>query len=141
MTRKLQFDSDTCQLAGVRKVAREFFTGCGIDECETELMVLAIDEACTNIIRHAYKSQCRPVRLSMEERGDGSLKVVLRDYGTPCKPSEIRSRELTDFRPGGVGVHIIHRAFDQVTYLPQRRGTKLVLVKNQPTNRTEREKN
>jgi anti-sigma regulatory factor (Ser/Thr protein kinase) len=140
MKKKLTFLGDTCELAGVRRAAREFFHTCGYDECEAELLVVAIDEACTNVIRHAYHNTCRPVRLSLDRRRDGSLEVVLRDYGTPCDPTKIRGRTLGRFRPGGLGVHFIRRAFDEVHYLPQPRGTRLVMRKLPPGGAGARQK-
>jgi anti-sigma regulatory factor (Ser/Thr protein kinase) len=94
----------------------------------TELLVLGLDEACTNIIRHAYGCNGKPVRLEMETRRD-RVRFILRDYGRSCDPRRIRSRELSDVRPGGVGVHSIRQVFDNVKYEPCRRGTRLVLEK------------
>ena len=128
MKRKLTFPSDACRLAEVRREARAFLAECGFEECAAELLILALDEACTNIIRHAYGHECRPIRLHMERLRD-RVRFVLRDYGKCCDPSKIRSRALEDIRPGGVGVHIIKQVFDLVEYRPQRRGTKLVLEK------------
>ena len=129
MKKSLEFRSDTCHLAEVRQTVREFLSECGVDECESELLVLALDEACTNIIRYAYEHENKPVRLDLERLKD-RMRFVLRDYGKSCPPEQIRSRPLSQIRPGGVGVHIIRQAFDKVEYLPQARGTKLVLTKN-----------
>ena len=90
--------------------------------------MLGLDEACTNIIRHAYRHNGKPVRLEMERLRD-RVRFVLRDYGRPCDPKCIRSRDLEDVRPGGVGVHIIRQVFDYVIYEPRRRGTRLILEK------------
>ena len=60
------------------------------------------------------------------------VRFVLRDYGRSCDPAKIKSRELEDIRPGGLGVHIIKQAFDSVIYTPQPRGTRLVLEKKKP---------
>jgi anti-sigma regulatory factor (Ser/Thr protein kinase) len=128
MKKKLSFTSDSCCLAGVRQTAREFLASCGFDECRVELLVLAVDEACTNIIRHAYDHERKPIRLEMEKLHD-RVRLTLRDYGRSCDPKRIRSRALEDIRPGGVGVHIIRHAFDHVKYEPCPRGTKLVLEK------------
>lgn len=134
MTKKIRFASDACHLAEIRREARRFLGGSGFDECATQLMVLALDEACTNVIRHAYGSQCKPVRLEMT-RLRGSVRFVLRDYGRSCNPAKIRSRRLEDFRPGGLGVHIIRQAFDTVRYIPQAKGTRLVLEKIRPAGK------
>jgi anti-sigma regulatory factor (Ser/Thr protein kinase) len=128
MKRKLTFASDTCQLAEVRREARAFLDECGFEECAAELLILALDEACTNIIRYAYSHECHPIRLQMERLRD-RVRFVLRDYGKSCDPSKIRSRALEDVRPGGVGVHIIKQAFDIVLYNPRPRGTQLILEK------------
>jgi anti-sigma regulatory factor (Ser/Thr protein kinase) len=131
VSRKLVFQSNTCELAAVRAGVREFLADCGFDDCATELMVLALDEACTNVIRHAYGHACKPVRLEMIRLRD-RVRFVLRDYGRTCDPGKIRSRKLEDIRPGGLGVHIIKQAFDVVEYSPQPRGTKLTLEKRRP---------
>lgn len=128
---KIRFQSDTCHLAEIRAQARAFLSSAGFEECGIELMVLALDEACTNVIRHAYGHACRPVTLEMTALRT-KIRFVLRDYGRTCDPSRIRSRALDDIRPGGLGVHIIRHAFDSVSYMPQRRGTRLVLEKARP---------
>ncbi len=130
---KITFTSDTCHLAKVRKAVRGFLAKNGFDECATELMVLALDEACTNVIRHAYAHECKPVRLEMTGLRK-LVRFVLRDYGRSCDPKKIKSRKLEDIRPGGLGVHIIQQAFDHVAYLPQAKGTRLVLEKRRPSH-------
>lgn len=128
---KFTFSSDTCHLAEVRGRARAFLGENGFNDCEAELMVLALDEACTNVIRHAYGHACKPVRLEMASLKN-KIRFVLRDYGRTCDPSQIKSRALEDIRPGGLGVHIIRQAFDLVSYQPQARGTRLVLERRRP---------
>ncbi len=130
MKRRFKFSADTCELSAMRHGAREFLINAGVPEMEAELMVLALDEACTNIIRYAYGGTTHQViRLHME-RLRGRIRCTLRDYGESCDPSKIRSRDLADFRPGGLGVRILHSAFDHVLYTPKPRGTKLTLEKN-----------
>ena len=129
---KICFSSDPCHLANVRSEVRAFLAANGFDDCATELMVLALDEACTNVIRHAYAHACKPVRLEMTAPR-GLVRFVLRDYGRSCDPEKIKGRELGDIRPGGLGVHIIRQAFDSVTYSPQSKGTRLELEKKRPS--------
>ncbi|MBE2204422.1 MAG: ATP-binding protein [Chthoniobacterales bacterium] len=133
MKHTICFESDTCRLAEIRRAVREFLSKNGFDDCATELMVLALDEACTNVIRHAYDNACKPVRLEMVSL-KSRVRFVLRDYGTSCDPGKIRSRDLEDIRPGGLGVHIIKQAFDTVTYSPRPKGTRLVLEKARPNH-------
>lgn len=126
---KLNFTSDTGRLAQMRSMAREFLDHAGVDEMEAELIVLALDEACTNVIRYAYEGDpSRPIRLRLEVKND-QLHCTLRDYGAACDPAKIRGRELDDVRPGGLGVRIMRSAFDCVEYAPKPRGTCLTLKK------------
>jgi anti-sigma regulatory factor (Ser/Thr protein kinase) len=125
----LKFSADTCELAGMRHAVRDFLLAASVPEMEAELMVLALDEACTNIIRYAYGGCTKhSIRLSIESTQTG-ISCTLRDYGRSCDPSKIRGRDLADFRPGGLGVRILHCAFDTVTFEPQARGTLLTLAK------------
>ncbi|MDD5199443.1 MAG: ATP-binding protein [Terrimicrobiaceae bacterium] len=130
MNLRLKFPADTSELAGMRHAARDFLLASGVSEMDAELMVLALDEACTNIIRYAYGGCTRRVIRLNIDRLKGSIRCILRDYGASCDPAKIRSRDLADFRPGGLGVRIMHSAFDRVLYEPKPRGTRLTLVKS-----------
>lgn len=136
MIRVLEFNSDPAQLASVRQEAHAFLSACGFDECDEAVMVLALDEACTNIIRHAYHHECKPVRMEMERLKD-RVRFILRDFGQSCDPALIKSRDLKDVRPGGVGVHIIKQAFDEVVYEPMDQGTRLTLERKFSSNGSE----
>ena len=80
MKKRLLFPSDTARLAGVRAEVQTFLSECGFDDSSGVLMVLALDEACTNIIRYAYRHACKTVRLEMS-RHRRCVRFVLRDYG------------------------------------------------------------
>ena len=75
---KFTFPSDPCKLAEVRRRVRAFLEKCDFHECGAELLVLGLDEACTNIIRHAYCHNGKPVRLEMERLRD---RVRFRSQG------------------------------------------------------------
>jgi len=98
-------------------------------------VVLCVDEALTNIIRHAYGNAAdRPIEIELVPMpgadGASGLEVRLRDYGPAVDPSRIRSRDLDDVRPGGLGVHIMNRCMDEVEYrAAEGGGTLLRLVK------------
>jgi phosphoserine phosphatase RsbU/P len=124
----LVFDGEAAALGAVRGRLREFLSGAGFCERESARIVLAIDEACTNIIRHAHRGEVKPVRLCMERHG-GRVVFLLQDRGEPCDPSLIQGRDLRDVRPGGLGVHIIREVFDVVEYMPLEEGTRLRLEK------------
>lgn len=130
MKKKVEFSSHTGNLALMRSFVRKFLDRYPFSEKERTLMVLGVDEACTNIIRHAYHLQDdQPIALSLEARSN-CVCLRLRDYGRQSAPDKMQGRPHDLIKPGGLGVHLIRTAFDQVDYVLKRRGTELVLTKN-----------
>ena len=128
--RKLEFSSHTGNLALMRNHVRRFLDGYPFSEKERILMVLGVDEACTNIIRYAYRLRDdQLIALSMEGLRT-CVRMRLRDYGEQVRPHEMKGRSHEMIKPGGLGLYLIRNAFDEVDYLVKRRGTELVLTKN-----------
>jgi len=92
-------------------------------------MVLGVDEACTNVIRYAYRLRDDQL-ISLQMEGlRKCVRLRLRDYGGKVIPNEMKGRSHDMIKPGGLGLHLIRYAFDQVDYVQKRRGTELVLTK------------
>ena len=128
--KQLEFSSHTGNLALMRNYVRRFLEAFPFSERQRTLMVLGVDEACSNIIRHAYHLRDdQLISLSLEGKSD-CVCVRLRDYGKQVGAQEMRSRPLDLIKPGGLGLHMIRDAFDQVDYVLRPRGTELVLTKN-----------
>jgi len=128
--KKLEFSSHTANLALMRKSVRKFLNGYPFSEKERILMVLGVDEACTNIIRYAYELRDDElIALSMEGL-HRCVRMRLRDFGKQTPVHAMRGRSHDAIKPGGLGLHLIRNAFDRVDYILKRRGTELVLTKN-----------
>jgi serine/threonine-protein kinase RsbW len=126
---KFKFTSHTANLALMRGFVRKFLGDFPFSEQERALIVLGVDEACTNIIRYAYAMRDdQPIRL-MIEAPRGCIRMRLRDYGEPIYKAlnELGSNRS---KPGGRGIQLMRRAFDKVDYFYKTRGTELVLTKN-----------
>jgi serine/threonine-protein kinase RsbW len=127
---KLQFNSHTANLAMMRQQVRRFLDGYPFSDKERMLMVLGVDEACTNIIRHAYQLRDdQPIALSLEGLRN-CVRMRLRDYGIQVPADEMRGHEHGMIRPGGLGLRLMKSAFDRIDYILKARGTELVLIKN-----------
>jgi anti-sigma regulatory factor (Ser/Thr protein kinase) len=114
----------------MRLEVRKFLDGYAFTEKERILMVLGVDEACTNIIRHAYQLRDdQAIALCMEGLRK-CVRVRLRDYGAQVPLQQMRGRAHDRVEPGGLGLHLIKNAFDRVDYILKSRGTELVLTKN-----------
>ncbi|MBA3609133.1 MAG: ATP-binding protein [Verrucomicrobiota bacterium] len=128
--KQIEFCSHTGNLALMRNCVRRFLEKFPFSERQRTLMVLGVDEACTNIIRHAYHLRDdQLISLSLEGKND-CVCLRLRDYGKQTEPAAMKSRPADLIRPGGLGLHLIRNAFDQVDYVLRSRGTELVLTKN-----------
>ena len=129
--KKLHFSSHTANLALMRDFVRAFLDSYPFSEKERVLMVLGVDEACTNIIRYAYQLRDdQLIALSLEGLRN-CIRMRLRDYGkqTQTAPTRCTTVARAD-QPGGLGLHLIRNAFDEVDYVLKPRGTELVLTKN-----------
>lgn len=115
-TVKISIPSDPKLLKIVRSSVLHLCELIGFEEDERKSTMLAVDEACTNIIKHAYREQTdQPIEITMHMLADG-LEVVLRDFGISAEAGEIKSRELDELRPGGLGVHLIQSVMDFFEY-------------------------
>lgn len=139
---RMKILSDPAELGRVRNAVERFALNAGLDEKAAGDVVLALDEALTNIIRHAYKDASdKPIEIEVT-RQDEKLNVVLRDYGRVADRSRIKSRDLDDVRPGGLGVHIMNECMDSVEYVPaEGGGTRLTMKKGAVPKRSQEKKN
>ncbi len=94
-------------------------------------VTLAVDEACQNIIRHAYKDIPDGEMVVEIVREGGKLIILLKDFAPTIDPTTVRPRKLEDIRPGGLGTHLIREIMDEVAFLdpPSAGGNVLRLVK------------
>ena len=111
------------QLAKMRAAVRECVEASGCSKTPTADIVLAIDEACQNIIRHAYKQDPNGV-IELEIRREGrDLVFSLLDSAPQIDPSQVKPRDLDDIRPGGLGTHFIQKVMDRADFVPRSPGT------------------
>src|SRR5438045_198955 len=127
--RKLEFSSHPGNLSLMRNFVRNFLNAVPVSERDRTLMVLGVDEACTNIIRHAYELRDdQLIALSLEIQED-CVRMRLRDYGMQPRTEALHRRRDPIIRPGGLGIFMIRNAFDQVDYILRQGGTDVVLTK------------
>jgi len=130
MKREIEFASHPANLCLVRDFIRQFLKPYAFSESEKDLVVLGLDEACTNVIRYAYHHEPDQLISLVCEEIELGVRFRLRDYGTQCDPSKLQGRPLDLVQPGGLGIHLIRRAFNQVDYNLKKEGTELVLEKH-----------
>ena len=111
----------------IREAVREAVESCGCSaECAADV-VMAVDEACQNIIRHAYCDDTGgAIELEIERCGE-DLVVSLRDFAPEVDPDEVKPRDLDEIRPGGLGTHLIREMMDSAEFIrPESGGGNLL---------------
>ncbi len=117
---QLQFPSSTQNLA----LVREFVTGvgkqAGFEEDEIAQLQLAVDEACSNVIEHAYGHDSAKEVVIRANFDDRQLTIDVVDTGAGFDPGSVQPktlRELMDQRKkGGLGLRLIQTLMDEVSY-------------------------
>ena len=134
---KLSIPSNPKYLGLIRKVLEELFQNHEVPDETARRLILCVDEACANVIKHSYEGSCdEPIEATFTIEGD-DFKVQIRDYGKQCNINQIKPRELDDMKPGGLGTHFINEIMDEVSYCTNRaKGTLLTMIKKLKTELT-----
>jgi len=117
-------------LALIRAVTVKMGVQNKVDDTIVKHMEHAVDEACSNVIKHAYAGDPNKeigvtLRISPE-----AFEVIIEDSGLKTDVASVKGRRLDDIRPGGLGVHLIKRACDIVEFDEKKKnGNRLRLVK------------
>jgi anti-sigma regulatory factor (Ser/Thr protein kinase) len=128
--------SESVNICVVRCAVETYACRHGFSREEADQIGLAVNEAMANVIKHGYGGECDQrihVTFSLIDSSSGAakgLKVVIRDFGRQVDPECIRSRNLDDVRPGGLGVHLIRSVMDEVGYRQHDEGgMELTMIK------------
>ena len=105
----------------------------GLDESAICRCQLAVDEACTNIIEHAYEGEGRGNIDIACEPAAGELTITIEDQGKQFDPGSVPQPQLTtsleDIQVGGLGLYFMRQVMDAVEFSYEDGRNKLVLVK------------
>ncbi len=106
------------------EVIRNFVAGVakkvGFDGEEVNKIELAVDEACTNVIEHAYQHNEKQ-NIDVAVKIDyNKFTVVVTDRGKGFNMEEIELPDmksyLAEIRVGGLGIYLMKRLMDEVDY-------------------------
>jgi serine/threonine-protein kinase RsbW len=110
------------QLDTIREFAGQSARDAGLPDSDIDAVKLAVDEACSNIIEHAYRDiQGGDIECTCD-LGKNKLTIALRDHGKPFDFSLLSVPDLTTDlahrKIGGLGVYLIHKLMDEVRFEP-----------------------
>ena len=126
--------SQTTFLALVREITKKMAEAAGFEDAVPDQLALAVDEATTNAIEHAYRGDPnQKVTVQFEDRGP-DFRVEVIDTGAMMDPRSVPRVDLARYaserRTGGLGVHLMENIMDSVTFRRSARRNVCLLVKH-----------
>jgi len=116
----LYVPSSTENLSMIRDFVRSIGMQVGMSDMEVARLEMAVDEACSNVMEHAYQSDATKevsIRASVD---DSALRIVVIDQGKGFDPAAVEQKKLEDLisakRTGGLGMRLIKSFMDEVHY-------------------------
>lgn len=133
MTRQISHNEimatgDYSELKSIREYVRNHADNSGLSSRQTENIILAVDEACSNLIRYSIKfDHSKTIQIDVID-DKVSFTVQIIDTGKPFNPLECTDPNMKEyfkeFRKGGLGIKIIKSVVDKIEYKPHPKDSK-----------------
>ena len=125
-----QFES----LSAIDRFVADAAGRAGFDRCTVYQIQLAVDEACSNIIEHAYGGESGEVIECSVIVATSAMTIALRDYGDPFDPRSVPEpnveASLENRTSGGLGLYFMRHIMDDVHFeFDPKAGNLLTMVK------------
>ncbi|MBK8552353.1 MAG: ATP-binding protein [Ignavibacteria bacterium] len=118
---KILFASSTKNLSLLRKFIEVKASDFGFDESTINQIILSVDEACTNIIKHAHKYNEKEIIEVEIQQETGQFKIIMKYKGKGFDPNDIHNPDMKDyfnkFKVGGLGVPIMKKFMNKIEYV------------------------
>ena len=120
-------------LAGISEFIAKSAQEAGFIGKDIYAVKLAVDEACTNIIEHAYGGESEEkIECSCNFDSD-ELTIELRDWGIAFNPNDVPKPDfnvpLEELEPRGAGLFFMRELMDEIRFNFNNSGNNLIMVK------------
>ena len=133
LNNELIIPSSTNSLAEVRNFVEMHGADVGLDEKVISHISLAVDEACTNVIKHAYNNSAKEKIKIKIKTTSNKISITITDNGHHFDPSLIEEPNIAKSQKmkkgGGLGIFLMKKLMDEVKYNAKKNGNQLVLIK------------
>ena len=123
---QLEFEAQAVNLKVIRNNLRHIFSEFEVDKKHADDLVIAINEACMNIIQHGYGKEKHPDRdggsynnekiLLIIEKDNEKWRFEIIDFAPPVDIESLKAKDLDEVSPGGLGLNFINEIMDSVEY-------------------------
>ena len=121
ITKKLVIKSRTENLSSLRDFISDNANKAGLGTDDIDDIILAVDEACTNIIKHAYKSVPDGEIIIEINYNSRKFTIKLIDHGNSFDPESVPVPDLQKYlrqrKVGGLGLYLMRTLMDDVKYV------------------------
>jgi len=119
-------------LARISEFVSQFAEEAGLDETATYTVLVAVDEACSNIIEHAYGGEGRgDIKCTCDVKDD-SLTIILRDWGDPFDPASVPEPDfnvpLQELKLRGVGLVLMQKIMNEIIFSSTPDGENVLIM-------------
>jgi serine/threonine-protein kinase RsbW len=118
---RLRIPSLTDNLQIIREFVVKIADKAGFNQETQEQIVLAVDEACTNVIKHAYKYNAKKTIEIVLYIDLEKMKIIISDKGTGFDISKVKEPDLKKYikesRHNGLGIYLMRTLMDEVNYI------------------------
>ncbi len=129
----LTVNSQVEHLAEIAEFIEQAARASGLNDEQVYDVQMAVDEACTNVIQHAYHGRPEGTIENSCEKHGNEFVVTVQDYGDPFDPKKVarpRTREpLSRRNIGGLGLFFMHKMMDRVKFDFSPHGNRLTMIK------------
>ncbi|MBK6538486.1 MAG: ATP-binding protein [Ignavibacteria bacterium] len=118
---KILLASSTKNLSLLRNFIESKAIDFGFDESTIIQIILSVDEACTNIIKHAHKYN-ENEQIEIETKTDKTeFRIIIKYKGNGFDPNDLNSPDMKEyfskFKVGGLGVPIMKKFMNKIEYV------------------------
>lgn len=117
---RLQISASTDNLQIIRDFIHHLTSEAGFSAEQIDQIELAVDEACTNVIKHAYRydaSRLIDLKILLDPE---KIEIVITDYGPGFDPQKLPEPDINHSmktaKSGGLGIHLMKKVMDRVTF-------------------------
>ncbi len=121
-TYRLKLPADSANLDIIRKFVTGISENMGFSEEEVYKIELAVDEACSNVVKHAYLINSRRdaiINVEAREKND-RIEIVISDKGQGFDPKKVKKPQIEEYmkkmKRGGLGLYLIKELMDKVSF-------------------------
>ncbi|MCD6167260.1 ATP-binding protein [bacterium] len=143
----LNTPSSSENLGQIRDFVGEIARKAGFTEEYVNKIQIAVDEACTNVVQHAYKGMIpKDIDVLVEVNSD-KLTVTVSDQGRGFDPHSFPPLDMNAYfanlKRGGLGIYLIHMLMDEVEFMinPGRKNSVRMVKFLHPVESSERKQN